>query len=72
MTNSDLEYRIAAARREELEFTQSMVRELTRAAQGRRDHMLAYLLEMAYVEVSDMIRKEHAKKADLGRIEKAA
>ena len=44
-----------------LKYLQSMLRQLKlRAASGRHD-MLAYLIEMAYVEASDIIRRQHAE-----------
>ena len=72
MTSDDTGYRIEAARDEELDFTQSMLRELARMAQARRDQMLAYMLEMVYVEVSDMIRDMHARKGKSGNLKKVA
>ena len=41
-------------------------------AQARRDQMLAYMLEMVYVEVSDMIRDMHARKGKSGNLKKVA
>ena len=50
----------ASTRREKLEFSQGMLRELRDFAAGNRDVLLAYLVEMAYVEVSDLLREDHA------------
>jgi len=53
----------ASTRREKLEFSQSMLRELRDFAAGERDTLLSYLVEMAYVEVSDLLREHHASAA---------
>jgi hypothetical protein len=50
----------ASNRREKLEFSQAMLRELRDFAAGERDALLSYLVEMAYVEVSDLLREDHA------------
>ena len=43
-----------------VDYIQSMLRELrVQAAAGRHD-MLAYLIEMAYVEASDLLRKRYS------------
>jgi hypothetical protein len=52
-----------SVRREKLEFSQSMLRELRDFAASERDTLLAYLVEMAYVEVSDLLREDHASVA---------
>ena len=43
-------------RTETLDFIQSMLGQLRTMAQGERCDVLAYLIEMAYVESSDIIR----------------
>lgn len=45
---------------DEIDYIQSMLRELrVQAAAGRHD-LLSYLLEMAYVEASDLLRQRHS------------
>ena len=51
-------------RSESLSYTQSILRELRDMALGNRDTMLAYLVEMAYLEASDMLRQHHAETLD--------
>ena len=41
-----------------LDYVQSMLRELREIAEAERCDMLVYLIEMAYVEASDIIRGE--------------
>lgn len=53
----------APNRREKLEYSQSMLRELRDFAASERAALLAYLVEMAYVEVSDLLREDHASAA---------
>jgi len=45
-------------RTDNLDYLQSMLRELRTIAQAERCDMVAYMIEMAYVEVSDIIRGE--------------
>jgi hypothetical protein len=45
-------------RTETLDYMQSMLGQLRQMAEAERCDMLAYLVEMAYVEVSDIIRGE--------------
>jgi hypothetical protein len=45
-------------RADTLDYIQAMLGQLRTMAQGERCDMLAYLIEMAYVEVSDIIRGE--------------
>jgi hypothetical protein len=45
-------------RTETLDYVQSMLGQLRQMAEAERCDMLAYLVEMAYVEVSDIIRGE--------------
>lgn len=49
-----------------LEYIQSMLRELREKAAGDRQDMLAFLIEMAYVEASDRLRELHSWKRDGG------
>jgi hypothetical protein len=46
-------------RAENLNFIQSMLLQLNQMALGDRQHMLAYLIEMAYIECGDRIRADH-------------
>lgn len=45
-------------RTETLDYMQSMLGQLRTMAQAERCDMLAYLIEMSYIEVSDIIRGE--------------
>ena len=45
-------------RTETLDYLQSMLGQLRNMAEAERCDMLTYLIEMAYVEVSDIIRGE--------------
>ena len=47
---------ITRRRTETLDFMQSMLGQLRTMAEAERCDMLAYLIEMAYVEASDIIR----------------
>lgn len=52
-------------RTETLDYLQSMLGQLRTMAQAERCDMLAYLIEMAYVEASDIIRGDRpARLAD--------
>ena len=44
---------------DDLRYMQEMLRELAENAKANRDNLLGYLIEMAYVEASDLIRKRH-------------
>jgi len=48
----------ARRRTETLDYMQSMLGQLRTMADAERCDMVAYLIEMAYVEVSDIIRGE--------------
>jgi len=45
-------------RTETLDYIQGMLGQLRTMAQGERCDMLAYLIEMSYIEASDIIRGE--------------
>jgi hypothetical protein len=49
---------ISRRRAETLDYLRSMLGQLRTMAEAERADMLAYLIEMAYVEVSDIIRGE--------------
>lgn len=44
----------------EIDYIQSMLRELRVQAAASRHDVLAYLIEMAYVEASDLVRKRYS------------
>jgi hypothetical protein len=48
----------AEGRLEALDFIQSMLGQLRTMAEAERCDMLAYLIEMSYVEATDLIRNE--------------
>ena len=50
-------------RNESLDYMQSMLGELRTMAKAERYDMLAYLVEMAYLEASDVARAERAREA---------
>ena len=50
--------RLNRRRTETLDYMQSMLRQLRTMAEAERCDMLAYLIEMAYLEVSDIVRGE--------------
>lgn len=45
-------------RAETLDYMQSMLGQLRQMAEVERCHMLAYLIEMAYIEAGDIMRGE--------------
>jgi hypothetical protein len=49
---------VSRRRAETLDYLRSMLGQLRTMAEAERADMLAYLIEMAYVEVSDIIRGE--------------
>jgi hypothetical protein len=49
-------------RREALDYLQSLLGELRTMAKAERYEMLAYLIEMAYLEASDIARTERAQR----------
>jgi len=49
------------SRSESLEYLQSMLGQLRTMAEGERCDMLAYLIEMAYIEASDIMRGERPR-----------
>ena len=51
-------------RNETLEYLQSMLGQLRIMAEAERCDMLAYLIEMSYVEVSDIIRGERPRRIE--------
>ena len=50
-------------RTETLDYMQSMLGQLRTMAEAERCDLLAYLIEMAYVEASDIIRGERPARA---------
>jgi hypothetical protein len=53
-------------RTETLDYMQSMLGQLRTMAEAERCDMLAYLIEMAYVEASDIIRGERPARVQQG------
>jgi len=53
-------------RTETLDYLQSMLGQLRTMAEAERCDMLAYLVEMAYLEVSDIIRGERPARVQQG------
>lgn len=52
-------------RTETLDYVQGMLRQLRTMAEAERCDMLAYLIEMAYLEASDIARGERPKHVGL-------
>ncbi|MGE0499921.1 MAG: hypothetical protein AB7I79_11750 [Rhizobiaceae bacterium] len=59
-------------RTETLDYLQSMLGQLRTMAEAERCDMLAYLVEMAYIEVSDIIRGERPARIQPDRRNSAA
>lgn len=59
-------------RTETLDYLQSMLGQLRTMAQAERCNMLAYLIEMSYIEVSDIIRGERPARVQADRRNPAA
>jgi hypothetical protein len=53
-------------RTDTLDYMQSMLGQLRTMAQAERCDMVAYLIEMAYLEVSDIIRGERPARVQQG------
>jgi hypothetical protein len=51
---------LKSSERANAEYVRSALRELLPMAHGSNQKLLNYLIEMAYVEVSDMLRDDHA------------
>jgi hypothetical protein len=52
--------------RQNAEYVRSILRELLPMASGSNQKLLNYFLEMAYLEVSDMLRDDHAFQKEIG------
>ena len=59
-------------RTETLDYMQSMLGQLRTMAEAERCDMLAYLIEMAYVEASDILRGERPLRIKDGKGDRAA
>jgi hypothetical protein len=59
-------------RTETLDYLQSMLGQLRTMAEAERCDMLAYLIEMSYIEVSDIIRGERPARVQQDRRNSAA
>ncbi len=55
-------------RTETLDYVQAMLGQLRTMALSERCDMLAYLIEMAYLEASDIIRGERPHRVGQGRV----
>ena len=62
----------ARRRTETLDYLQSMLGQLRTLAEAERLDMLAYLIEMAYLEASDIIRGERPMRVQDGKRGNAA
>lgn len=54
-------------RTDTLDYLQSMLGQLRTMAEAERCDMLAYLIEMAYIEISDIIRGERPARVQQGK-----
>ena len=52
------------SQRQKLEYLRSLTLELRAIAQSERCEMVAYLLDMAYLEICDILRGERLANAD--------
>lgn len=52
-------------KRERLEYIRSLLGELRTMAVADNEPLLGYLIEMAYIEASDMLRERNQKDAEL-------
>ena len=59
-------------RTETLDYMQAMLGQLRTMAEAERCDMLAYLIEMAYVEVSDIVRGERPLRVGEDKRDRAA
>lgn len=59
-------------RTDTLDYLQSMLGQLRTMAEAERCDMVAYLIEMAYVEVSDIIRGERPLRVGEGKRDRPA
>ncbi|MER2534549.1 MAG: hypothetical protein ABTQ31_05230 [Rhizobiaceae bacterium] len=57
----------AYRRTETLDYLQSMLGQLRQMAEAEGLDMLAYLIEMAYIEASDIIRGERPSRVNHGK-----
>jgi len=46
---------------ETLQYIQTLLNDLRTLAGGERQQLLTYLIDMAYIEASDIVRKMHAR-----------
>ena len=57
-------HHVSRRRAESLEYLRSMLGQLREMAEAERAVMLAYLIEMAYLEASDILRGERPVRLD--------
>ncbi|MEZ5811506.1 MAG: hypothetical protein R3D45_08825 [Rhizobiaceae bacterium] len=62
----------SARRTETLDYMQSMLGQLRTMAEAERFDMLAFLIEMAYVEASDIVRGERPSRIGSDKRDSAA
>lgn len=63
--------RLSNVRLETAEYIRSMTRQLAQMAGGNRMPLVSYFLEMAYVEVHDIIRGARAADGEIAKTKKA-
>ena len=64
MNRVEPSFHVSRRRAESLDYLRSMLGQLRDIAQGERADMLAYLIEMAYVEASDILRGARPVRTD--------
>lgn len=55
-------FMLKESQRERIQYWQEMLREMSRSMKAERLPMLTYLTEMAYLEASDMLRKDYEER----------
>lgn len=64
--------RLPYRRTDTLDYLQAMLGQLRQMAEAERMDMLAYLIEMAYIEASDIIRGERPSRVSQDKRDSAA
>lgn len=49
---------LSSAQRQTLEYLQSLTREMSMLAKGNRAYRIGYLLDMAYIDINEVLRGE--------------
>lgn len=65
MLDAKTKGQIQASKRDTMEYLQGVIGEIRTMAQAQREPMIAYLIEMAYVEISDRMREIHEQSKDI-------